>query len=49
MKDKRRECGCHVGCTWTAHECERPCCWPSCLTEAEHEELAAELAADELG
>jgi hypothetical protein len=37
--DKRDECGCHRDCTTEPHECEKPCRWPDCLTEAEHAEL----------
>jgi hypothetical protein len=43
MPDKRDECGCHRDCTMLPHECVRPCRWPDCLTDAEHEELAAEV------
>lgn len=46
MNDKRLECGCHVGCTMLPHECERPCRWPECLTDAEHAELAASVDWD---
>lgn len=46
MPDKRDECGCHRGCTTDPHECERPCQWPGCLTEAEHAQLAAEIEAE---
>jgi hypothetical protein len=45
MPDKRDECGCHRECTTLPHHCERPCVWPSCLTEAEHLQLAAEAMA----
>jgi hypothetical protein len=46
MRDKRDECGCHKGCTVLPHHCDKPCVWPSCLTEAEHTELAADVAKD---
>ena len=46
MDDKRDECGCHKGCTVRPHECKKPCVWPTCLTEAEHKELNAELMHD---
>jgi hypothetical protein len=41
VKDKRDECGCHKGCTMLAHECNKKCVWPDCLTEREHQELLA--------
>jgi len=47
VPDKRDECGCHRGCTWTPHECARPCRWPDCLTDEEAAELERELAADD--
>lgn len=45
--DKRDECGCHRECTNLPHECDRKCVWPSCLTEAEYQQLLDELAADD--
>lgn len=48
MMDKRRECGCHMTCTSTPHWCEKPCIWPDCLTEAEHQELIRELTENGL-
>lgn len=48
VKDKRLECGCHIGCVTYPHECEKPCVWPSCLTEEERKQLAAEVI-DEYG
>lgn len=47
MKDKRDECGCHRECHSRPHWCEKPCQWPDCLTDAEHGELLAEVAAYE--
>jgi hypothetical protein len=50
VKDKRDECGCtrDCGCVpWVAHTCAVPCVWPNCLTDADHDELDAELAAEE--
>jgi hypothetical protein len=47
MPDKRDECGCHRDCGYEPHQCQRPCQWPACLTDAEHEALCAELALDE--
>lgn len=42
MKDKRKECGCHEGCTgWDM--CLNPCRWPDCMTEEEHAELLRQL------
>lgn len=41
--DKRDECGCHRECTTLPHQCDRPCSWPNCLTEAEHRQLCDEL------
>lgn len=46
--DKRDQCGCHRECTVTPHDCEKPCVWPKCLTEAEAAELGAEILADGL-
>lgn len=46
MRDKRDECGCHRECTVLEHECEHPCEWPSCLTDEEQAELAADILAD---
>ena len=46
MPDKRDQCGCHRECITQPHECYRPCVWPACLTEEEHDQLAAELRAD---
>jgi hypothetical protein len=46
--DKRDECGCHKGCTTLPHACEVPCRWPSCLTDAEHAELVADIIRDDL-
>jgi hypothetical protein len=48
--DKRAECGCHIGCIGTEHGCgcDNPCRWPSCLTDAEHSDLIAEIVRDEL-
>lgn len=46
---KRDECGCHEGCTTLAHECDKKCVWPNCLTEEEHQELLAEMSADPFG
>lgn len=43
MKDKRAECGCHVGCTTDPHDCENKCVWPLCLTKEEERDLLAEL------
>jgi hypothetical protein len=43
MPDKREECGCHKGCHTDPHDCAVPCRWPSCLTEAEAEQLHGEL------
>ena len=44
--DKREECGCHRGCVLEAHVCDRPCRWPECLTDAEHAQLAREIAEE---
>jgi hypothetical protein len=49
MLDKRDECGCHRECTTLPHDCAHPCSWPSCLTEAEHEQLADEVMAELTG
>lgn len=38
--DARDACGCHRECTTYDHECDVPCQWPSCLSEAEQQELA---------
>lgn len=46
MPDKRDECGCHPGCTMLPHTCDKPCEWPSCLTETEQQQLAGEVMAD---
>lgn len=53
MPDKRDECGCHRTCTVAddllgvpPHECDKPCTWPSCLTDSEHAELLAEVKAE---
>lgn len=43
MKDKRLSCGCHYDCTWTEHACDNPCEWPTCLTDAEHDQLLDEI------
>lgn len=43
MKDKREECGCHVGCHTDPHECAVPCRWPACLTDAEARAWAGEI------
>lgn len=48
MRDKRDECGCHRGCTTDPHDCERPCRWPDCLTDAEHTALVEEIVIDDL-
>lgn len=37
-------CGCHWDCT---HDCEVPCVWPYCLTDADRDRLDADLAAEE--
>jgi hypothetical protein len=47
VKDKRDVCGCHRDCSWMQHDCEVPCVWPNCLTDADHDEIDAELAAEE--
>lgn len=47
MPDKRIECGCHRGCTMLPHECEKPCVWPSCLSEEEEQQLLKEIEEDE--
>lgn len=44
--DKRDECGCHKGCTMLPHDCEKPCTWPDCLTEAEQQKLADDVMKD---
>jgi hypothetical protein len=49
VPDKRDECGCHRSCITLPHECEKPCVWPNCLTEVEHEQLAAEIETEEWG
>lgn len=53
MIDKRDECGCHRECTVAddtlgvpPHECEVPCVWPKCLTEAESYQLLADILED---
>lgn len=43
MADKRDECGCHRECTMLPHECAVPCVWPTCLTDAEAEQLVEEV------
>jgi hypothetical protein len=45
VPDKRDECGCHRDCTTLPHDCDQPCRWPNCLTEAEHRALAGEVMA----
>lgn len=40
------ECGCHPGCTTLPHECEKPCTWPKCMSEAETAEFIAEMERD---
>lgn len=47
--DKQDECGCHPDCTTLPHQCERPCGWPACLTEAESAELVAAVDAELAG
>jgi hypothetical protein len=49
VKDKRDECGCHRECVMTPHVCERPCEWPSCLTDAEHAALLVEVKRSLMG
>lgn len=50
MKDKRDECGCHRECSYyIPHDCPAPCVFPNCLTDADHDQLRAELAAEEKG
>lgn len=46
--DKRVECGCHWQCVMEPHDCDRPCEWPDCLTEAERGELLDELEREGL-
>jgi len=46
--DKRDQCKCHHGCTTLPHVCEKPCVWPSCLTDEESDELDREIASDPL-
>lgn len=46
LPDKRDECGCHRDCTVLPHDCDHPCIWPDCLSEAEHQTLRDELEAD---
>lgn len=45
-KDKRDECGCHRACITVAHECDRPCVWPTCLTPEEQQREADELETE---
>lgn len=47
-RDKRDECGCHRECWMELHDCDRPCIWPGCLSDAEHAELLAELRVEGL-
>jgi hypothetical protein len=47
MSDKPDECGCHRGCTTLPHDCANPCQWPTCLTEAEAQQLADDVMAEE--
>lgn len=46
VKDKRDECGCHKGCAYEPHTCEKPCVWPECLTPEESAELVEEISKE---
>jgi hypothetical protein len=45
MKDQRDVCDCHRECSVEPHACAAPCRWPDCLTEADVQEVLAEMRA----
>lgn len=46
LTDRRDVCGCHRECTTLPHTCDRPCIWPTCLTDDEHRQLADNIERD---